>query len=311
VTAAARGDAPAALAIASLSVAGARRLLAQSFRAHGLDSANLDARLLVGHALGLDHAALVTQAERALTSAEADAVAAILARRLAREPVARIVGTKEFWGLALALNADTLVPRPETETVVEAALAALDRRGSRNRPLRVADLGTGSGALLLALLSELPGAHGVGTDVSPENARAHGMAERAAFVACDFGTALHGPFDLVVSNPPYVRHGDIAALDPEVRLFDPGRALDGGPDGLDAYRAIARDARRLASPGGTLVLELGAGALAAVTALLADAGLQDIQSRDDLAGTPRALLAQAPPRSATRDAKRGAPERAP
>jgi release factor glutamine methyltransferase len=304
-----------------LSVAAARRLLAQSFRAHGLDSAELDARLLVGHALGLDHAALVSEAERTLTADEADAVSAVMARRLAREPVARIVGTKEFWGLSLALNADTLVPRPETETVVESALAALDRHGSRARPLRVADFGTGSGALLLALLSELPGARGVGTDVSLEalvgaraNARSHGMADRAAFVACDFGTALHGPFDLVVSNPPYVRHGDIAALDPEVRLFDPARALDGGPDGLDAYRTIAHDARRLISPGGVLVLELGAGALAAVTALLADAGLQDIQSRDDLAGTPRALLAQAPPRSATRDAgdaKRGAPERAP
>jgi release factor glutamine methyltransferase len=296
-------------------------MLAQSFRTHGLDSADLDARLLVGHALGLDHAALVSEAERTLTADEADAVAAVMARRLARQPVARIVGTKEFWGLSLTLNADTLVPRPETETVVEAALAALDHRGSRARPLRVADLGTGSGALLLALLSELPGAHGIGTDVSPEalvgaraNARVHGMAERAAFVACDFGTALHGPFDLVVSNPPYVRHGDIATLDPEVRLFDPRRALDGGPDGFDAYRAIAHDARRLISPGGVLVLELGAGALTAVTALLADAGLQDIQSRDDLAGTPRALLAQAPPTDATRDAgdaKRGAPERAP
>ena len=239
-----------AAADTALSVAATRRRLAQSFRDAGLDTPDLDARILVGHALALDHAALAAQADRRLTDQEAEAIAAFARRRLGREPVARIVGTKEFWGLPLALNADTLVPRPETETVVEAALAALgDVRG---RALRVADLDTGSGALLLALLSELPAARGVGTDISVaalrcarSNAAALGLAARASFVACDHGAALDGDFDLVVANPPYVASADIAKLEPDVRDFDPDRALDGGADGLAAYRAIAADARRL------------------------------------------------------------------
>jgi release factor glutamine methyltransferase len=278
-----------------ITIAAARRLLAQSFRERGLDTPELDARLLVGHALGLDHAALAARGQRILTAAEADAVAAVAARRLTREPVARILGRKEFWGLELRLNAATLVPRPETETVVEAALAAIDR--DRARPaLRVADLGTGSGALLLALLSELPAAHGIGTDVSPAalgcaraNAEALGFAARASFAACDYGAALNGPFDLAVSNPPYVAHAEIATLAPEVRDFDPHAALDGGSDGLAAYRAIAADARRLLSPDGILVLELGAGQLDAATALLAASGLAAGPPRHDLAGVARAL----------------------
>jgi release factor glutamine methyltransferase len=282
---------------AGITVATARRWLAQALRERGLDSPELDARLLVGHALGLGHAALAAQGERILSPAEADVVAALAARRLAREPVARILGVKEFWGLALRLNAATLVPRPETETVVEAALAAIDRdRGAS--ALRVADLGTGSGALLLALLTELPAAHGIGTDLSPAalgcaraNAVALGLCHRASFTACDYGAALKGPFDLVVSNPPYVVYHDIAMLAPEVRDFDPRAALDGGPDGLAAYRAIAADARRLLSPDGILVLELGAGQVGAVTALARAAGLAVPEPpRHDLAGVARALL---------------------
>jgi release factor glutamine methyltransferase len=279
------------------SIASARRALAQSFRRHGLATPELDARLLVAHALGLDHAALAAEAERVLTAAEAAAIAALAARRRAREPVARIIGFKEFWGLNFKLNSATLVPRPETETVVEAALAALDRSQGRGRALTVADLGTGSGALLLALLSELPRARGFGTDVSWEaldcardNALALGLAERTSFVACDYGSALKGPFDLVVSNPPYVARGDIAGLAPEVRVFDPLLALDGGPDGLDAYRAIAAAARPLLSPEGILVLELGNGQLGAVESLLAAAGLIAIGGpRHDLLGIARAL----------------------
>jgi release factor glutamine methyltransferase len=279
------------------SIASVRRALAQSFRRHGLATPELDARLLVAHALGLDHAGLAADAARLLDAAEAAAIAALAARRRAREPVARIIGAKEFWGLEFKLNAATLVPRPETETVVEAALAVLDRSQSRSAELEVADLGTGSGALLLALLSELPLARGVGTDLSREalacaqrNALALGLAARAAFVACDFGAALAGSFDLVVSNPPYVRHDDIATLAPEVRMFDPRLALDGGADGLDAYRAIAAVARHLLSPDGVLVLELGAGQLGAVEGLLAAAGLMPIGGpRHDLLGIPRAL----------------------
>ena len=288
-----------------LSVADARRRLAQRFRDAGLDTPDLDARVLVGHALSLDHAALAAQSDRRLTDREAAAVAAFMQRRLDREPVARIVGTKEFWGLPLALNADTLVPRPETETVVEAALAALD--GARGRALRVADLDTGSGALLLALLSECPAARGVGTDISEaalqcarSNAAALGLAARASFVACDHGAALAGAhdggFDLVVANPPYVASGEIAGLQAEVRDFDPRRALDGGPDGLAAYRAIAGDARRILAPHGVLVLELGAGQLDAVTSLTAAVGLRPVDGfRSDLSGVPRALAVTASP----------------
>lgn len=283
----------------ALSIAAARRRLAQRFRDAGLDTPDLDARVLVGHALKLDHAALAAQADRRLTGAEADAVAALARRRLGHEPVARIVGTKEFWGLPLKLNADTLVPRPETETVVETALAALG--DGRDRARRIADLGTGSGALLLALLHELPAAHGVGTDVSVAaldcaraNAAALGLAGRASFVACDHGAALQGSalaggFDLVVANPPYVASGDIAGLAPEVRDFDPLPALDGGRDGLQAYRAILGDARRLLASHGLLVLELGAGQLAAVGSLAAAAGLAPGACRSDLSGVPRAL----------------------
>jgi release factor glutamine methyltransferase len=248
--------------------------------------------------LGLGHAALASQAERVLTMSETEAIAAFSARRLAREPVARIIGVKEFWGLEFKLNAATLVPRPETETLVEAALDVLERRQMRDARVSLADLGTGSGALLLALLSELPGARGVGTDRSLEalgcardNAHTLGLAARAAFVACDYAAALKGPFDLVVSNPPYVAHDVIATLAPEVRVFDPALALDGGADGLDAYRAITAAARHLLSPQGFMVLELGAGQVEAVEGLLAGAGLTQIgKARHDLLGIARALV---------------------
>jgi release factor glutamine methyltransferase len=284
------------------TIAAARRALARSFRQAGLATPELDARALVGHALGLDHAALASQSARPLTAAQAQAIASAATRRLGREPVARILGEKEFWGLSFKLNAATLVPRPETETVVEAALAGLDRRQARSQPLAIADLGTGSGALLLALLNELPHARGIGTDVSAAalacaraNAVALGLAGRAAFVACDYAAALRGPFDLVVSNPPYLAREEIAALAPEVRDFDPLAALDGGCDGLAAYRAIAASARRLLAPDGRLVLELGIGQLAAVARLLAQAGLKSDAARPDLAGIPRALVAEPSP----------------
>ena len=273
-----------------------RRDVALAFRRNGLDTPELDARLIVGHALGLDHTELVAQSNRAITAADGSAIAALTERRLKHEPVARILGQKEFWGLRLELNADTLVPRPETETVVEAALADIDRRFDRQRPLRVADLGTGSGALLLALLAELPKAHGIGTDLSyaavacaQRNGNALGLEERANFVVCHYGTALAGPFDLIVSNPPYVRRDALGSLAPEVRLFDPARALDGGEDGLDGYRAIALDMRRLLSPDGVLVVELGMRQCDAVMKLFSGGGLSALEARPDLAGIARAL----------------------
>jgi release factor glutamine methyltransferase len=281
----------------SITVEQARRQLTQSFREAGLDSPELDARLFVGHALGFDHSALASQSHRVLSASEWETISTLAERRLRHEPVARILGRKEFWGLPLRLNAETLVPRPETETVVEAALAALDQGRGRRHPMHIADLGTGSGALLLALLSELPAAYGIGTDLSlpaldcaRRNAVELGLVARAAFVACDYAAALKPPFDLVVANPPYVARADIATLDPEVRLFDPSRALDGGRGGLDAYRAIAGDIGRVLAPHGALVLELGAGQHHAVTKLFGAAGLAAGPVRHDLSGTSRALV---------------------
>ena len=280
-----------------MTIAHARRALADAFRHAGLDSPELDARLLVGHALTLDHTGLAVEAGRGLDDNEARLLCGLAARRLGREPVARILGTKEFWGLSLRITAATLVPRPETETVVEAALAAIDSGGLRSRPMRIADLGTGSGALLIALLTELPNARGIGTDVSSValavargNAIHLGLRSRAQFAVCDFGVALTGGFDLVVCNPPYIASGDIAALPPEVRC-DPRRALDGGADGLACYRAIAEQAPRLLLPAGHLVVELGIGQEAAVAALFRSAQLAPSPAYADLAGIPRALHA--------------------
>jgi len=283
------------------SVGAARRYWASEFRARGMESPELDARLLVGHALRLGHVALAAADARRLGTEEAMAIAGLARRRLAHEPVARILGAKEFWSLPLRIDASTLVPRPETETIVEAALAAIDAAGLRSRPLRVADLGTGSGAILLALLSELPNASGVGTDISTAAlavARANAMRlglRRARFVACDMAAGLRGPFDLIVSNPPYIPTAEIDALAPEVRDFDPLVALDGGADGLDRYRAIAAAAASLLSSSGALIVELGAGQAPAVGALFAAAGLAIAPPRADLDNVARVLLARMMP----------------
>jgi len=279
------------------SIDTARRSLADELRRHGFESAALDARLIVGHALGLDHSALAAQSHHVLTGAEKARIHALAQRRLAHEPVARILGHKEFWGLSLKIGRHTFLPRPETETVVEAALGAIaaNHRGSRGP--RIADLGTGSGALLLALLTELNGeALGIGTDISRaalDCAQNNAMALHisASFVACDYGAAIGGPIDVIVSNPPYIPSQEITALAPEVQAFDPLLALDGGGDGLDGYRAIAAEALRLLAPGGMLVVELGIGQATAVALLFAAAGLVSGAPEHDLSGVPRALVA--------------------
>ena len=276
-------------------IAAARRALAAQFEAAGIDSPALDARILIGHALSLDHTGLAARAKRMLTPAEQDIIAQLAVRRMQGEPVARILGVKEFWGLPFALSAATLVPRPDTETVVEAALAAIGER--RLEPLRIADLGTGTGAILLALLHELPHASGVGTDIDPNaietagaNARALGLHERAQFVQSDFAAALNETFDLVVSNPPYIPTRDIDTLAPEVRDHDPRRALDGGPDGLAAYRAIAGQAPKRLRPGGTLIVEIGIGQAADVQAIFAGSGALELAGvSPDLGGVARAV----------------------
>jgi release factor glutamine methyltransferase len=286
------------LSDAALCVDAVRREVAQRFRDRGLDTPDLDARILVGHALGLDRTALLLAGERRLEATEIARIETLAARRLRREPIARITATKEFWGLPLRITPDVLVPRPQTETVVEQALAAVERTGRRARTLRIADLGVGSGAILIALLTELPNAWAVGTDRDPaalalarENARRLGVAARAAFVACDFGAAVAPGCDLVVTNPPYIRTDEIAALEPDVREFDPRGAIDGGVDGLAAYRGIAIHARHILTPGGHLIAEIGKGQGDAVAAIFAAAGLGGISIVPDLAGLSRVVVA--------------------
>jgi release factor glutamine methyltransferase len=277
-------------------IATVRRIVTAQFAAAGIESPALDARVLIGHALSLDHTALASSASRALTAPDRDTIARLAARRMEGEPVARILGVKEFWGLPFALSPATLVPRPDTETVVEAALAAIgDNR--KHETLRVADLGTGTGAILLALLHDLPNATGIGTDIDAEaietaqtNARGLGLASRAQFALHDFDSPLNETFDLVVSNPPYILTRDIDALARDVREHDPRRALDGGADGLDAYRAIARHAPGLLRDGGHLVVEIGAGQDADVAAILTATGaLEWVATRPDLSGVKRAI----------------------
>jgi release factor glutamine methyltransferase len=289
---------------AGQTVETARRALTARFRSGENESGELDARLLVGAVLGLDLTGLITAAQRQLTADEATRLEDFVRRRLQGEPVARILGHKEFWGLPLTLSAATLVPRPDTETVVELALELLRADGALSRELRIADLGTGSGAILLALLSELPNAHGFGTDISTaalqtaaSNAAHSGLANRATFIACDYATGLSGPFDLIVSNPPYIRSTDIAGLAAEVRDYDPRAALDGGADGLDAYRALIPQAAALLAPGAALVVEAGEGQSGRIEALMTAAGLTPAgPPRADLAGIQRAVAGRKMPR---------------
>jgi release factor glutamine methyltransferase len=289
---------------AAHSVEAARRALTNLLRAADIDSPDLDARLLIGAVLGVDLTGLISGAKRLLTSEQATQLAQFADRRLAGEPIARITGVKEFWGLPLQLSADTLVPRPDTETIVEAALECLDMTGPRSRALRIADLGTGSGAILLALLSELPNATGIATDINLAalqtargNAERHGFAHRTSFVACDYASALAEGFDLIVSNPPYIPSVEIAGLDIEVRAHDPRLALDGGSDGFDPYRIIALEAGRLLRPDGMLVVEVGHDQSETVADLIAAAGLVSPRPpKADLEGIPRAVMGRKKPR---------------
>jgi release factor glutamine methyltransferase len=281
-----------------------RRELAARFSSAGIESAELDARILTGAALGLDLTGLIKAARQAVAETDNAKLDTLACRRLAGEPVARILGLKEFWGLPFKLSTETLVPRPDTETVVELALQMLRAAPRSAGPVRIADIGTGSGAILLALLSELPDAIGVGTDISPSalmtashNAAELGLRLRAGFVACDYAAALSGGFDLIVSNPPYVRSADVAGLAVEVRDHDPRRALDGGADGLDAYRRLIPEAVGLLKPAGALVVEVGIGQCGDIEGFMTTAGLTIPGApRTDLGGVARAVGGRKMPR---------------
>ena len=262
--------------------------------AAGVPGPRRDASLLLIHAAGLSRVALMTEPGRVLGPAPAAAFERLIKRRAGREPVSRLLGRREFWSLDFALTPDCLDPRPDSETLVA---AVLDRVAERSAPLRLLDLGTGSGCLLLALLSELPRATGLGTDIAEgavraarANARALALEERARFVVADWGAGLGASFDAVVCNPPYIAEADLAAWAPEVGRHDPRRALAGGEDGLVAYRSIAPVLSRLLRPGGVAALELGADQAGPVTALLQAAGLVVEEVSEDLSGTPRCLL---------------------
>ncbi len=264
------------------------RNAAQRLAAQGIDSAALEARLLLAHALGVERHVYLDRR----SPIDPAAFEALLARRLAHEPLAFITGHQGFWTLDLAVSPDTLIPRADSETLI---LAAKDH--CTPPPRMILDIGTGTGALLLAALVEFPNAFGVGVDISAgaaglaaRNARATGLHDRAAFVCGTWDAALAGRFDLVLSNPPYIPSSEIAGLMPEVALFEPASALDGGADGLDGYRALMALLPRVLAPSGIAVLELGAGQASAVTDLATRRGLTRVALKADLGGIPRALV---------------------
>ena len=273
------------------SRAAALAILAKAFA--GVVEAPAREAALVLRAAGLKPTDLIVEPDAPLGAAAADAQR-YAARRLSGEPLSRIVGRREFWGLTFALSPEALDPRPESETIVEAALAAFAAR--RGEALRIVDFGVGSGALLAALLSEFPAARGVGVDLSPgaaAQARANlgslGLVAQVEIRVADWAEGLEGAFDLIVANPPYIPSGDIAGLAREVRDHDPRLARDGGADGLDAYRALTPQIARLLAPDGRFFVEVGAGQADAVKALATAAGLFDLATHRDLAGIERVV----------------------
>jgi release factor glutamine methyltransferase len=264
---------------------------AKNLAAAGVESPRTEARLLYAHALGVRRDDTLS-ADLKPTPEQTAAFAAMVMRRIAREPFAYVTGAKEFWSLDFQVGPGVLVPRPETETLIEEALRVIP---DRNTPLAVADLGTGSGALLIAALKEFPRAAGLGLDSSAEalgyarrNVFVHGLSERAKLKLDDWAAAPDDSFDLVFSNPPYIPSVEIESLDPEVSRFEPRAALDGGPDGLDAYRALALVLPRILKKGGWAILEIGAGQ--AVEPVFQGSGLRLAGITPDLGGIPRAVL---------------------
>ncbi len=281
--------------VESLSIRDLLHGAAERLKAAGLDGARLDARILMAQALGISRDELIA-AVRPPSRSEADLFENLLARRLGREPVAYITGRKEFWSMDFQVGPGVLVPRPESETLIDAALAEFP---DRDAALSIADLGTGSGALLAAALKEFPNARGVGFERSPEamayaraNLRALGFDGRCALAGEDWSDAGTETFDLILSNPPYIPSGEIGRLAPEVRLYEPWAALDGGPDGLEAYRNLAGLPPRLLKSGGVAVLELGQGQAGQVEQLFQNLTVRRIVP--DLAGIPRALVLKKP-----------------
>ena len=262
-------------------------------KAVGIDSPVIDARLLVEAAADATRLELVTDPYRALSAEQTALLDSYVERRSRREPVARILGRKGFWKIMLSVGPEVLIPRPDTESILDVVLADFDE----HQRFQVLDLGVGSGAILLAILAERPHATGLGVDSSEEalavardNAAGLGLESRIALLRGDWTEGLADEsFDLVVSNPPYIPTATIETLDPEVRDHEPRLALDGGADGLDAYRVLAPEALRVLRPGGRFAFEIGHDQAEAVTALFADAGAEELRTVKDLATRDRVI----------------------
>lgn len=276
------------------SVADALAALTRMLDEAGLDSPRRDARFLLRGILGLDGAQMIS-GSRHLLGANADRVSEAARRRVAHEPVSRILGRREFYGREFIVTPDVLDPRPDTEAVVDLALDVVKSSGLSGQALSIADIGTGSGVLIVTMLAELPNARGVATDISPEalaiarrNAETLGVADRVSFVATTGLDGCRGPFDLVISNPPYISTGEIAGLERDVKDFDPLLALDGGADGFAVYREIARNTLELKRPL-RIVLEVGSTQADAVEKIFVALGARPLGRRVDLGGHTRAV----------------------
>lgn len=300
---------PAPYNFSALTLADAVRQSTEALRAAGIEDPAAEARWLVAAAATVKPLDLVVNASRPLTPHEADQIAAYIQRRTAREPLSRIMGRREFYGRDFALSTGTLDPRPETEVLINVVLNLCGEPTMAGRPIEVLDIGTGTGAILITLLAELPQARGLGLDISLDalqtaarNAASIGVADRARFERVDVSMdrnfedlrSARG-YDFIVSNPPYIASADLSQLQPEVKLHDPVAALDGGPDGLDFYRILANFTKLLA-PGGWLVVEVGAGQSDQVADLfLASAAGADLRRSVDLAGHTRIVALQPRP----------------
>jgi release factor glutamine methyltransferase len=273
---------------------------AVALTAAGIDNARFEARLLLAHASGLTIEQLVARGTDEAPANIIETMRSLTARRVRREPMAYILGEREFWDLPFKVSPAVLVPRPDSETLIEAVLALMP---DRSRAWRILDLGLGSGCLLLTLLHEYPQARGVGFEasaealaVSQENARALGVADRASLIAGDWrrpgwADSLGGPFDLVVSNPPYIASAAVPRLMPEVSSFEPRLALDGGAEGFDAYHTLIAAGPRLVTAGGFMAVEVGEGQAAEIAGLFAAAGLSPRPPWKDLGGIDRIVVA--------------------
>jgi release factor glutamine methyltransferase len=275
--------------IAELLAEGRRRLAAS-----GVETAHLDSRLLAGHVLAMSREALLRDAAETVSAESRAAFDAVLSRRLAGEPVSRIIGRREFWGLPFEVTGDVLDPRADTEILVGAVLDCVSRDFSGT----ILDLGTGSGCIPVALLSELANARAIAVDIDEDalacarrNAETNNVADRLALRTGDWLSGIDGRVDIVTSNPPYIRSADIAGLEVEVRDHDPLLALDGGADGLGAYRKIIGGLNRILNPQGAVFLEIGADQANDVSGLLESAGFREIQVLSDLAGRDRCIAA--------------------